>query len=113
MPTKMFLRILNINPPPDERGQKLCHKRGLVEKIFPVALETSSESSSNCQSNVAFEHRYPQPWALSAFPECGSVQYPIPDRSAVWSFAPYNGPRNAHELGPHLIAREPDLRIAM
>ena len=70
-------------------------------------------SPSHRQANVPFEHRCLQLWALSALPQCGSVQYPIPDWPAVRPFAPYNGPRNEHELGPHFIAREPNLRIAM
>src|SRR6185503_20531131 len=80
---------------------------------FPAAMETSAVSSSNRQSNVAFEHRCLQLRALSALPQCRGVQYPIPDRPAVRSVAASNGAWDADELGAHLIGRQPDLRIAV
>src|SRR5580765_3097159 len=80
---------------------------------FPAAMETSAVSPSNRQSNVAFEHRCLQLRALSALPQCSSVQYPIPDGAAVRSVAARNGTRDADELGAHLLGRQLDLRVAV
>jgi hypothetical protein len=68
---------------------------------------------SNRQSNVAFEHRCLQLRALSALPQCSSVQYPIPDGPPVRTFAARNGARDADKLGAHLIGRQSDLRITV
>jgi hypothetical protein len=74
-------------------------------EAFPAAMETSAVSPSNRQSNVSFEHRCLQLRALSALPQCSSVQYPIPDGPPVRTFAARNGARDADKLGAHLIGR--------
>ena len=76
-------------------------------------METSAVNPSDRQSNIAFEHRCLQLRALSALPQCSSVQCPIPDGPPVRTFAARNGARDADKLGAHLIGRQSDLRMTV
>src|SRR5678816_1904225 len=96
--------------PSDARGRR---SSAFVRERHLAAMETSAVSSSNRQSNVAFEHRRLQLRALSALPQCGSVRYPIPHGPSVRSFAARNRAWDADKLGAHLSGRQLDLRITM
>ena len=79
----------------------------------PELRHVAAGTPSDRQSDLAFQNLLLEARPLARSPQLGDMRDAVAYRPAIRARAAADRPRDAHELGSHFIAGEPDLRIAM
>ena len=95
-----------------DSDQQAAGERGGYAQDLPAGAYRLHRASDR-EARVALENLLRKVRSLAGPPQPCAVDHAVAKRSAVRAIAPDDRPRDADKLGPHFIAGEPNLRIAM